>query len=131
MAKFYDTNALLDLGEAVLKDELFYFSSISLIELENIKTSRNKSEDVKYKARRIMRVLDENEDSYEVVVYDDWCREQLENLRIDDTPDNKICACYLKLKIFFEWNEQDFNVEFVTGDLCCKVIAREYFDCER
>ena len=130
MAKFYDTNALLDLGEAVLKDELFYFSSISLIELENIKTSRNKSEDVKYKARRIMRVLDENEDSYEVVVYDDWCREQLENLRIDDTPDNKICACYLKLKIFFELNEQDFNVEFVTGDLCCKVIAREYFDCE-
>lgn len=113
MAKFYDTNALLDLGEAVLEDEKFYFSSISLIELENIKTNRNKSDEVKYKARRIMRILDENEDSYEVIVYDSWCAEELEKASLDDTPDNKICTCYLKLKSYFEWNELDFNIEFV------------------
>ena len=126
MAKFYDTNAILDLGEAVLEDEKFYFSSISLIELENIKTNRNKSDEVKYKARRIMRILDENEDSYEVIVYDSWCAEELEKASLDDTPDNKICTCYLKLKSYFEWNELDFNIEFVTGDICCRAIAREH-----
>lgn len=126
MAKFYDTNALLELGEAVLEDEKFYFSSISLIELENIKTNRNKSDEVKYKARRIIRILDENEDSYEVVIYDGWCAEELEKASLDATPDNKICACYLKLKSYFDWNEQDFNVEFVTGDICCRAIAREH-----
>ena len=33
--------------------ERFYISSTSLHELENIKTSKNKTEDIKYKARKL------------------------------------------------------------------------------
>ena len=42
--KFYDTNALLELQEEIL-EEPFAISSVTLEELENIKTSKNKSSD--------------------------------------------------------------------------------------
>ena len=47
--KFFDTSALLELTSNV--DKPIYISSITLKELENIKISNNKSEEVKYKAR--------------------------------------------------------------------------------
>ena len=60
---FYDTNALLFLQEKILKEE-FYISSTSLTELENIKISKNKDEDTKFRARKILHILDENEEFY-------------------------------------------------------------------
>ena len=66
--KFYDTDALLVLGDRAFNEE-FALSSITLQELENIKISRNKSDEIKYQARTIVRLLDENKDKYEVVIY--------------------------------------------------------------
>lgn len=57
--KFYDTSSLLLVTEEEL-DEYFVISSISLYELESIKTSRNKDYDVKMAARHILHKLFEN-----------------------------------------------------------------------
>ena len=65
--KFYDTNALLKLKEKVLEDEYFYISSVTLRELEHIKVSKNKTEQVKYDARKVIHILDENEEKYRTV----------------------------------------------------------------
>ena len=60
--KFFDTSALLELTSNV--DKPIYISSITLKELENIKISNNKSEEVKYKARRIIKQIDEHPELY-------------------------------------------------------------------
>lgn len=57
--KFYDTSSLLLVTEEKL-DEYFVISSISLYELESIKTSRNKDYDIKMAARHILHKLFEN-----------------------------------------------------------------------
>ena len=54
--RFYDTNTLLDLQEKAF-DERFVISSKTLEEIENIKISDRKSEEVKFKARCISRLL--------------------------------------------------------------------------
>ena len=65
--KFYDTNAILELGESIYKDK-FYISSVTIKELEDIKANRNKDDVVKYKARMAVRRLVNNEDKYSVVL---------------------------------------------------------------
>ena len=121
--KFYDTNALLELQEKVFED--FFLCSIkTLEELEHIKTSRNKDEETRYKARKISRLLDENSDKYEVVIPN--FSEMKDKIETDfglnsEDPDNLIVyAAWLKSK------EID-NLIFVTGDICCKNIAKNIF----
>lgn len=118
---FYDTNALLTLQEQVLKEK-FVISSITLQELEDIKTSYKKDQEVKYKARKAIHILDENPDMYDVVVY----HLPLYNMYmsdLEDTPDNKICACA-------KWYQEfrDNKLVFVSDDICCRTIARYEFD---
>ena len=114
--KFYDTNAVLELQEEIFK-EPFYISSITFEELENIKTSVKKDPEVKYAARKIMRLLDERESDYWVVVYDGDIEADLMLRRLEPSPDNKIVACAASR----------YDAEFVTGDLCCRAIARDIF----
>jgi hypothetical protein len=56
--KFYDTCSLLLKAGDLFNEENFTISSITLQELENIKNSSNKDEDVKYSARKILQDLD-------------------------------------------------------------------------
>lgn len=117
---FYDTNALLTLQEQVLKEK-FVISSITLQELEDIKTSYKKDQEVKYKARKVIHILDENPDMYDVVVY----HLPLYNMYmsdLEDTPDNKICACA-------KWYQEfkDNKLVFISDDICCRTIARYEF----
>ena len=120
--KFYDTNALLELMDDVLA-EPFVISSVTLEELENIKTSKNKTEETRYKARKVVHLLDENRDKYEVVIYTDSTAERLNRYAIEVTNDSKICACAK------EWQRDNRNDEllFVTNDICCRVIADDVF----
>jgi predicted ribonuclease YlaK len=117
--KFYDTNALLELQEEVLAED-FAISSVTLEELENIKTNKNKTEETRYKARKIVHILDENRDKYQVVIHNDDSFEILMNSGIEVTNDSKICAC---AKYF----SHDNDIIFVTNDLCCRLIAEEIF----
>ena len=117
--KFYDTDALLVLGDRAF-EESFALSSITLQELENIKTSRNKSDEIKHQARTIVRLLDENSDKYNVVVYDDDIAQIIHMHKMQEYPDTQIIASAKYL------SEKE-NVTFISGDIACKIIAKNIF----
>ena len=66
--KFYDTSSLLIAGESAFKEK-FVVSSITFKELEHIKSSSHKDAEVKYSARLLTRLFDENPSCYEVVLH--------------------------------------------------------------
>ena len=118
--KFYDTCSLLaEIDNDDLFAERFYISSISLHELENIKTSKNKTEDVRYKARKLSHLLDEHYNDYDVIVYNFEISDYIVGtLGLDATiPDNQIVgtASYISEKE---------DIVFITNDICLKNIAR-------
>lgn len=117
--KFYDTNALLELQEEVLAED-FAISSVTLKELEDIKTNKNKTEEVKYKARKIVHILKNNQDKYDVVVDNDDIKQEIINHGLELNNDNKICACAKQMC-------HDNDITFVTNDLCCYIIAKNIF----
>ena len=123
--KFYDTNALLELMEEVLI-EPFVISSVTLEELENIKTSKTRTEETRYKARKVVHLLDENRDKYEVVIYTEKTATFLNMFTIEVTNDSKICACAKQWKR----NHEDNKLIFVTNDICCRVIAEDVFNLD-
>lgn len=116
--KFYDTNELLHSLDSI--EGVIYLSSITLQELENIKTSRNKDEDVRFEARRVTRFLRENEDKYVCITVENKHHKLLNKLKLDEDPDNLIIACAKLL-------EKEYNVEFYTDDICCYNIAKNIF----
>ena len=119
--KFYDTNALLELMDDVLV-EPFVISSVTLEELENIKTSKTKTEEIRYKARKVVHLLDENRDKYEVVIYTEKVAEFINMFTIEVNNDAKICACAKQYV-----RSHDNDMIFVTNDICCRVIAEDVF----
>ena len=124
--KFLDTNAILDLQDKMFEDD-FCISSISLQEMENIKTSGRKDEETKYKARKALHLLDENKDKYEVVIYTTAMENYIVEKQLEVTPDTKIIAsCAFSRGLL----TQDNDFIFVTNDVACKMIASKIFDLE-
>lgn len=117
--KFYDTNAILELGESIYKDK-FYISSVTIKELEDIKANRNKDDVVKYKARMAVRRLANNEDKYSVVLLSNDIKKTIEKYDVVESPDVQIIACA-------KYISEKENIVFVTNDLCCKLIAKNIF----
>lgn len=116
--KFYDTNAVLLLQDKLLDGkEKFTISSTTLVELEHIKVSKNKDEETKYRARKVLHILDENPEYYDVVIVNNKILEIIDNFGLENTPDNQICACASTID----------NVLFVTNDIACKTIAKWIF----
>ena len=118
--KFYDTNAILKLQDKIFEED-FIISSVTLQELEHIKVSRNKDDQVKYEARKALHLLDDNSDKYDVVVYDNAIENYILGKNMEITPDTKIvgsCAFIKAMK----------DVIFVTDDIACKMIARKIFN---
>ena len=120
---FYDTNALLELQQNAFNN-FFFISSETLNELENIKVSGQKSEEIKYKARKILHLLDENQDKYEVVIYTTAMEKIINEKQVEVTPDTKIIACCVFSQGLLSQSE-DFT--FVTNDISCKMIASRIF----
>lgn len=117
---FYDTNALLSQQEKVFEtDDIFYISSITLNELENIKTSSYKDEEIKYSARQILHLLQDNKDKYKVILYYATDKEYLDKYSLVDNNDSKIIVC--AIKAYQDLKDKGFY--FVTQDLACKTIA--------
>lgn len=117
---FYDTCALLDQGKYIFeKQKMFYISSITLKELEYIKTSASKDQDIKYKARRTIELLAKYEHNFGIITYEkDWDKE-LENYPVlSDNNDSKIILSALHLK-----RDTNEDVLFITQDYFCKRIA--------
>lgn len=116
--KFFDTNALLSID--IANEGFFAISSISLQELESIKTSKNKSTDTKAIARHVTKWLANNPNRYQVVIYDGTMEAIIKKHKMEITPDTKIIACAVNLL-------QRSPVEFVTSDLSCMNIADKVF----
>lgn len=117
--KFFDTNALLLLQKAAF-NEKFLISSITLNELENIKTSKTKDEEVKWAARQVLRLLADNEDKYEIEVYKSHYEDEIKTLDLPITDDSKIIVT--AKEAFIRRECIDTGV-FVTEDLACKNLA--------
>ena len=118
--KFYDTCGLLaEVNNNDLFNERFYISSTTLHEIEHIKTSRVKSDDIRYKARKLTHLLDEHYKDYDTVVYNRQIESYIINkLGLDTTiPDNQIVGAAKFLSA-------ETDIIFVTNDICLKNIAR-------
>ena len=117
--KFYDTNAIILLQSKIF-EEKFLISSITLNELENIKTSKTKDEEVRWAARQILRLLADNEDKYEIEIYKSHYEDEIKTLDLPLTDDSKIIIC---AKEAFIRRECLDTGTFITEDLACKKLA--------
>ena len=116
--RFYDTNAIIsdctDISNVII-------SSKTLDELENIKSSSHKDNDIKYKARVAVRAIREQKPEIVVVQKSDY--DKIEELGLEITNDNLIIAS--------AWRYTMMNVNadlvFVTNDVLAGLIAEEYF----
>lgn len=121
---FFDTNALLDESFTNLKNSApFVISSITLQELEHIKNSSHKDFEIKYKAKKVVRFLAENESLYSVLPYTHsnyayWLGQK--PFLDTGTNDSKIIADAL----WFQRNS-DEDLIFITRDLSCKNLATD------
>ena len=129
---FYDTCALLNMGESAF-DENFFISVYTLGELESIKTSRTKDESVRYRARRMAKLLDEYRESGIYSVEYDYKNSSPYVIDMvykigpvaPDTTDTKICEAAKRITNKFK----DITpITFCTDDICCKLIAHDIFN---
>lgn len=127
--KCYDTCSLLEQAGHLFNSDEFtlVISSITLEELENIKTSGNKDPDVKYAARKVLTDMDEHYGAFEIVLYNDSFGDMMMRDGISLSNDAKIIAC---ARHFAAKHPQD-EVIFVTNDLICRHIASMYFITEK
>lgn len=120
MTYFYDTNVLLSNSLDTLKQH-FYLSNITIEQLEKIKITCYHDDNIKYKARKAVRWLSENEDKYTIIRYN----ESKFNFNIPfesiDSNDKKIIlsVLYVMNSLF----KQD--IIFKTYDLNCYLLAKE------
>ena len=117
---FFDTNALINLGESAFK-ESFVIAQKTLEEIEIIKSSSHKDNEIKWKARKISQLLDKYYGNYTVIKYSTDIKKIIEDKGLEETPDNIILAS----AYFYNQSE---NVLVCTDDINCRFISREVFD---
>lgn len=107
----------------VKKDNFFLLSSESIKELEHIKTNKNKTDELRYSARKAVRFLDSHQDNYKIIVYDASSSCDFSEFGLEDSPDNRIIRCALYAKDVLEYKD----LTFVSNDILCRLIATTYF----
>lgn len=115
---FYDTCALLnELHHAFETENNFFISNITLKELENIKTSDKKDAETKFRARRLIHLLDSNADKYTIILYKKEWDSYLTDYLSDNNDSRIIISAYK--------TQQEISEEiiFITADSCCKCLA--------
>lgn len=122
MSNFYDTCSLLLKANNLFEkeEEQFVISSITLEELENIKTSSNRDADVKYSARQLLRLLDDHIDEYKIHIFTEDMLEPIKEKNLTITNDMKILATAVNYS-------KKYDINFVTNDLALKSIAKLFF----
>jgi len=125
--KFYDTCSLLLKANTLFdNDEKFAISSITLEELENIKTSSTRDADIKYAARKLLHSLDEHRGSYDIHIFTQAMLNPIIGKDLPITNDMKILAT----AIDYNTNVHPDETIFVTNDLALKAIANLFFGDE-
>ena len=127
--KFYDTcSLLLKVDNLWEEDTVLVLSSITLEELENIKTAANKDPDVKFAARKLAHELDEHfgDGSYTIMIWNNDLMEDLVKAHLPVTNDSKIIICAKAYQALINPEDEYF---FYTNDICCKHMAHLTLDC--
>jgi predicted ribonuclease YlaK len=124
--KFYDTCSLLLKANHLFDEEdvKIVISSITLQELEEIKTSRNKDDEIKFSARQVLRSLTQHKGDYDIHIF----RENMLDPILSTTDftvnnDLRILACAFD----YDTNEHPDETIFVTNDLALAQIANLFF----
>ena len=109
---FYDTCALINDQEVAFK-EPFVIADVTLYELEEIKTSRTKDEEIKVRVRKLLHLMSENPQQYYIIAHkqDNFLQ------TYQDKNDMKIIMTALE----YATTE---DIEFRTDDLACAFLAR-------
>ena len=120
--KFYDTCSLLLKGHHLFDNdnERVAISSITLQELEDIKSSGRKDESIKFAARQILNILNSRKD-YDIHIFKPNMLEKFE--QFEPTNDIKILATAFD----YDCNVHPDETVFVSNDLTLKAIANLYF----
>lgn len=124
--KVYDTSALLDLSDNLVLDETCYVSTLVIRELENIKTSYNKDDNIKAKARQVVRVL--RTSHFITSVENHAGLEKMVKKYVKVLPDNTdsriLLEAYSLVKTYKE-------VRFYTGDYTLFLFGKHLFHNNR
>lgn len=116
---FYDTNALLH-SYNTKQHEPFIMSNLTFKELQEIKENVKKDPDIKYKARKLIKWLMQNEQIYHVIKYDyTWDISLRKYPVLDDNIDSRIIISALYAKNEFP------NLKFITHDANCLCLAKD------
>lgn len=124
--KFFDTCSLLLKANHLFDDNSYkiVISSISLQELEDIKTASNKDAEIKYSARRLLAALNENPEAYEIWIFkDEMIQPIIEKGFTHINNDLRILACAFD----YDYHKHPDETVFVTNDLALKAIANCFF----
>ena len=124
--KFYDTCSLLLKANHLFDEEdvKVVISSISLQELEDIKTANNKDAEIKYSARKLLNILNDNPEAYEIWIFREEMIEPIAEKGFTHiNNDLRILACAYD----YDYNEHPDETVFVTNDLALKAIANCFF----
>ena len=128
--KFYDTcSLLLKVNNLWDENEQIVISSITLEELEKIKSSANKDVDVKFAARRLINELDNCIDELSIVFWDDdlFVEGIFDKATYIRNNDMKIIMC---ANSFYQSLKPEDEMIFVTNDIFCKELARTILSCD-
>ena len=124
--KFYDTCSLLLKTNHLFDEEdvKVVISSISLQELEDIKTANNKDAEIKYSARKLLNILNENPEAYEIWIFKEEMLKPIIEKGFDHiNNDLRILACAFN----YDYTQHPDETVFVTNDLALKAIANCFF----
>lgn len=125
--KFYDTSSLLLMADKIFdsaENNNIIFSSITLKELEYIKTSPNKDLHTKYVARQLLHQLNNNIDKFCCIPYGTDMEKYINAYNLEITNDTRILATAF---YFYSMLEDDEEFYFITNDIALKMIASLYF----
>ena len=118
---FYDTCSLLLRSNNIFDDEeQFVISSITLKELEYIKSSNSKDAETKYAARHLVQELHDHEDKYTVHIYKETMLKPIKEADLEINEDMKILATAI------DYAQQE-EIQFITNDGCLQKIAKLFF----
>lgn len=122
---FYDTSALLEKANYLLTcEENIVTSTTVLEELENIKTSFKKDDNIKQTARKIIHFLNDFPTKIEIICFKDEMLNPIYEKGIQTiTPDLKILAA----AIWYDKNVAPDATIFFTNDLSLANIANLFF----
>lgn len=124
MIKFYDTCSLILNANNLFneKEDKFLISSITLEELENIKSSNTKDLDNKFAVRQLIRQLDGHIGEYEVCVFKESMLNPIHEEDLMISNDMKILATAINYSEIYP------DLVFITNDILLKTIARLFFE---